>query len=344
MNSDGEIRFGLGAIKGSGEAAVESIIEERDAHGPFATIFDFAERINLRVVNKKTFECLAMSGAFDCFDEYHRRQYLQAPEGEQSLIEKVIRYANKMQLEAESAQASLFGGSTGMDTPRPKIAYIEPYGEIEKLNIEKEVVGLYISGHPLDKFKLEIKSFCNAQLNDLNDLPPLLNKELRIAGIVSGFAHRTTKSGKPFGTLTLEDYNGNFTFFMFGDDYLKFKEYMMQGWFLFVTGSVVAQKWGNNRMEFKIRSLDLLNDVRDKKAHGVELFVNLNDINQQIVGQIEDICASHKGQCSLRVNLVDASEDLQVELMSRKYKVDPSDDLLDKIKKIPEVKCRLLIS
>ncbi len=344
VNRDGEIRFGLGAIKGSGEAAVESIIAEREENGPFQDVFDFAERINLRAVNKKTFECLAMSGAFDCFGEFHRRQYLQAPEGEQTLIEKVIKYANKMQLEAESAQASLFGGDTGMDTPRPKIVPIEPFGEIEKLNIEREVVGLYISGHPLDKFKLEITSFCNTELNALNDLTAMQNREIRLAGIVSAFAHRTTKSGKPFGTLTLEDYNGNFTFFLFGDDYLKFKEYMMQGWFLYLVGNVVQQKWGNNRLEFKIRTMDLLNDLRNKKTEGVELMVNLTDLNKDVVGQIEDICATHKGQCALRVNLVDAAEDIQVELMSRRYKVDPSDELLNKMKKIPEVRCRLLIS
>jgi len=343
VNKDGEIRFGLGAIKGSGEAAVESIIQEREEHGAFKDIFDFAERINLRTVNKKTFECLAMSGAFDCFEDFHRRQYLQAPEGEQTLIEKVIKYANKMQLEAESAQASLFGGATGMDTPRPRIADIEPYGQIEKLNIEREVVGLYISGHPLDKFKLEIQSFCNTELNELNDLTSMQNKEIRLAGIVSSFAHRTTKSGKPFGTLTLEDYNGNFTFFLFGDDYLKFKEYMMQGWFLYLVGHVVQQKWGNNRLELKIRSIDLLNDLRDKKTQGVELLVHLNDLNKDVVGQIEDICTTHRGQCALRVNLVDVTEDIQVELMSRRYKVDPSDELLNKMKKIPEVRCRLLI-
>ncbi|TRX55956.1 DNA polymerase III subunit alpha [Fulvivirga sp. M361] len=343
VNKDGEIRFGLGAIKGSGEAAVEAIIEERKANGPFKDIFDFAERINLRQVNKKTFECLAMSGAFDCFEEYHRRQYLHAAENDTTLIEKVIKYANKMQMEAESAQASLFGGASGMENPKPTIPPIEPFGDIEKLNIEKEVVGLYISGHPLDKFGFEMDNFCNTELNELNDLPALQGKEIRMAGIVSSFAHRTTKGGKPFGTLTLEDYNGNFTFFLFGDDYIKFKEYLMQGWFLFLQGNVVEQKWGDNRLEFKIRSIDILNDLRDKKTKGVKVNVNLNEISENVIEQIETLCTEFKGECSFHLNLVDMEEKMSVELMSRKYKVNPSNELMSKIKLIPEVNCEILL-
>jgi DNA polymerase-3 subunit alpha len=344
VNPEGEIRFGLGAIKGSGESAVISIIEERESGGPFRNIFEFAERVNLRAVNKKTFECLAMSGAFDCFGDYHRRQYLQAPEGENTLIENVIRYANKMQLEAESAQASLFGGSSGVEIPKPKVTPIEPFGEIEKLNIEKEVVGLYISGHPLDKFEFEISNFCNTTLNELNNLEKLQNKEVRLAGIVSDFAHRTTKGGKPFGTITLEDYNGNFTFFLFGDDYLKFKEFMMKGWFLFVQGVVAAQKWGNNRLEFKIRKLEILNDLRDKRTKGIELVLNSQDLSPNMIDQIMVLCQDHKGNCQVEVRVRDESEDIQVGLISRKFKVDPTNELISSLKKIPEIRCRLKLS
>lgn len=343
VNSEGQIRFGLGAIKGSGEAAVEAIIEEREANGPFADIFDFAERVNLRTVNKKTFECLAMSGAFDCFEDYHRRQYLHAPEGDSSLIEKVIKYANKMQLEAESAQSSLFGGDSGIETPRPTISPIDPFGEIEKLNIERDVVGLYISGHPLDDFAFEIENFCNTELKELEDLTALQGKEVKLAGIVSSFAHRTTKGGKPFGTLTMEDYNGNFTFFLFGEDYIKFKTYLMQGWFLYIQGVVAEQKWGDRRLEFKIRNIELLNDLRDKKSKGVLLNVNLSELNENTIEQIEKLCLSHKGECALHVNLVDMEENIGVELLSRKFKINPSNELINAIKQIPEIQCKVLV-
>ncbi len=343
VNKDGEIRFGLGAIKGSGEAAVEAIIEERKENGPFKDIFDFAERVNLRTVNKKTFECLAMSGAFDCFEEFHRRQYLHAPEGDQPLIEKVIKYANKMQMEAESAQASLFGGASGVDTPKPKVEHIEPFGEFEKLNIERDVVGLYISGHPLDDYEFEIDSFCNIELSKLSELDELEGKDLRMAGIVSGFAHRTTKGGKPFGTLTVEDYNGNFTFFFFGDDYVKFKEYMMQGWFLFMQGRVTRQKWGDQRLELKLNSIELLSELRDKKTKGIVVTMNAEEVNSQVIDQIENICTQFKGDLSLRFNLVDHKSNIASELLSRKFTINPSNEMIEEMKKIPELKCEVLM-
>ncbi|MEO1051628.1 MAG: DNA polymerase III subunit alpha [Bacteroidota bacterium] len=343
VNENGEIRFGLGAIKGAGEAAVEAIIEERHEAGAFNDIFEFAERVNLRTVNKKTFECLAMSGAFDCFEDYHRRQYLHAEEGDSTLIEKVIKYANKLQLETESAQASLFGGSSGVDVPKPKVNPIEPFGDIEKLNIEKEVVGLYISGHPLDDFQFEIENFCNTELNQLNNLESLNGKEIRLAGSVSDFSHRTTKTGKPFGTMTLEDYNGSFTFFLFGEDYLKFKEYMMKGWFLYITGRVAEQRWGNNRLEFKIANIELLNDLRDKKSKGLLISIRLNEINQELIGKIEMLCEEHKGECPLKVNVVDTEANIAVELMSRKYKINPSNAMIDNIQKLQEVEYKVLV-
>ena len=169
VNKKGEIRFGLGAIKGAGEAAVEAVIQEREKRR-YQDIFDFSKRVNLRAVNKKTFECMAMSGAFDCFENYHRRQFLFEPENDMNLIEKVIRYGNKEQSEKSAAQQSLFGGESGMHIPVPKVADCEPYGELEKLKIEKEVVGFYISGHPLDQFKFEIESFAKNRFTDLLEL------------------------------------------------------------------------------------------------------------------------------------------------------------------------------
>ncbi len=249
VNKVGQIRFGLGAIKGAGEAAVEAIIQEREAHGPFRDIFDFARRLSLRAVNKKTYECLALSGAFDCFTEYHRRHYVYAKEGDISLTEKVIRYANKLQQETMSAQASLFGGNAGTEMPSPKVDPVEAFSEIEKLHFEKEVVGVYISGHPLDNFKFEMDSFCNVPLTVLNDLEKSEGKEYKVGGIVSMVEHRLTKTGRPFGKLILEDYTGKFEFMLWSDDYLKFKSFLMPGLFLFVEGSVLRKSWGEQNLE-----------------------------------------------------------------------------------------------
>jgi DNA polymerase-3 subunit alpha len=220
VNQAGEIRFGMGAVKGTGESAVLEIIDKRDEKGHFKDIFEFATRVNLRSVNKKSFESLAKAGGFDCFEEFHRRQYIDPDQDGTTVIEKAIRYANKMQQEEESNQVSLFGGASeaGSVSMLPRVGRIEPYGEIEKLNIEKEMVGLYISGHPLDQFKFEIDYLTNGHLGLMVDLHAIKGRELRLGGIVSSVQHRTTKTGKPFGQFTLEDFNDNHSFFLFSQD------------------------------------------------------------------------------------------------------------------------------
>ena len=339
VNAAGEIRFGMAAIKGAGSAAVEEIIKEREANGPFKNIFDFAKRVSSKALNKKTMEALAMAGGFDCFKEHHRRQYLEAPDGDLTLIEKATKYAQKVQQEEESAQVSLFGGGGGsMDIPMPSVAPMEPFSQLQQLNIEKEVVGLYISGHPLDQYRLEIESFTNANLPELNDLESLKNKkELKIAGSVSSFAHRTTKNGKPFGTLTLEDYHGGFTFFLFGEDYVKFKEYFMTGWFLFLSGQVVGKKWAENELEFKITNIMLLSEVRGKMVKGLRVNIDLDDLTLDLMEKLEAITEKYKGEAKLYFDVVDRKENIALELFSKKFSIDPSADMIKELKEIPEV-------
>jgi DNA polymerase-3 subunit alpha len=337
VNKAGEIRFGLGAIKGAGDAAVEGIIQERDHKGPFTDIFDFAKRLSNRAANKKTFECLALSGAFDCFKDIHRKQYVFAKDGDISLIEKAIKYAAKTQQDEQSAQASLFGGSSGTAMPKPKIDYVEPYSEIEKLNLEKEVVGIYISGHPLDNFRFEMESFCNTACNQLGELDSILGREIRIGGIVSGVEHRTTKTGKPFGKFTIEDYTGNYTFVLFGEDYLKFKTFMTQGWFLFIEGAVVKNSWGQQNVEVKIRTIDLLNELGLKRTKGVQLRVNAKDITKDLIGKIEDVCQQYNGSTPLYLKVRDEQENINLELLSRRFRINPINDMVSKMKKMPEI-------
>jgi len=342
VNKEGEIRFGLGAIKGAGDAAVEAIILERDARGPFEDIFEFAKRVNQRSVNKKTFECLALSGAFDCFTGIHRRQYVFAKDGEINLLEKAMKYAAKTQQDEQSAQASLFGGSSGTVMPKPKVDFVEPFSEIEKLNLEKEVVGIYISGHPLDNFKFEMDAFCTVSCNQLNEIEPLLGRELKLGGIVSGVEHRTTKTGKPFGKFTVEDYNGNYTFTLFGEDYLKFKNFMNIGWFLFIEGAVIKNTWGQMNIEYKIRNIDLLNEIGVKKSKGVQLRVNSLDITQELIGRIENVCQEFTGSTPLYLKVRDEQENISLELLSRKFRVNPINDMVSKMKKTGEVEVEVV--
>ncbi|MDH4091575.1 MAG: DNA polymerase III subunit alpha [Cyclobacteriaceae bacterium] len=343
VNKAGEIRFGLGAIKGAGDAAVEAIIQERDAGGPFGDIFEFSKRMNQRSVNKKTYECLALSGAFDCFSGLHRRQYVFAKDGELSLLEKAMKYAAKTQQEEQSAQASLFGGTSGIVLPQPKIDYVEPFTEIEKLNLEKEVVGIYISGHPLDNFKFEMDAFCNTACNTLNELEVMEGREAKLGGIVSGVEHRTTKKGKPFGKFTLEDYSGNYTFILFGDDYLKFKTFMNVGWFLFIEGVVARNTWGQQNLEFKIRNIDLLNELGVKRSKGVQLRINATDITPEMIGVIENVCTAFSGDTPLYLKIHDAEENINLELLSRKFRINPVNDMVNLLKKAGEIAVEVVL-
>ena len=340
VNRDGEIRFGLGAIKGAGEAAVMAIINERE-NGHYKDIFEFARRVNLRAVNKKTFECLAMAGAFDCFHEHHRRQFLFEPENDISLIEKVIKYGNKEQTEKNAAQQSLFGGENGLEVPVPKVPDCEPYGEIEKLKIEKDVVGFYISGHPLDQFTFEIDTFTNNKFSELQDLDSRIGSEMSLAGIVTEVVHRVTKTGKPFGILTIEGYEDSHTFYLFSDDYIKFKEFMVVGWFLYLKGIVITRQWGDQRPEFKISSIQLLSEIREKLSKSIQVDIKPTAVNEEIINQIEEILVNNPGKCSFKVNLVEEKENISVDLLSRKFMVNPNDTLLNSLKNLPEIEYKV---
>ena len=338
VNQEGQIRFGMAAIKGVGGAAVDAIVEEREKKGKYTNIFEFCKRVNSRALNKKSLESLAMAGSFDCFPQYHRRQYLEAPDGDVTLLEKAVKYAQKVQQEADSAQVSLFGGGSGMEVPLPSVTHMEPFSQLQELNIEKEVVGLYISGHPLDQFKVEMESFTNTPLTEFPDLENLKKKgEVKAAGMVTSFAHRTTKTGKPFGTLTLEDYHGGHTFFIFGEDYIKYKEYFMTGWFIYITGAVHPNKWKENEFEFKISSMMLLSNVRGKMIKGLRVNIDLDDLSFDLMEKLEGITQKYKGEAKLYINIIDNKENITLDLMSKRYTVDPSNEMIKDLGQIPEV-------
>jgi DNA polymerase-3 subunit alpha len=283
-----------------------------------------------------------LSGAFDCFKEFHRRHYVYAKEGDISLTEKVIRYANKLQQETMSAQASLFGGSTGTEMPPPKVDPVEMFSEIEKLHFEKEVVGVYISGHPLDNFKFEMDSFCNAPLAALNELDKSEGKDYKVGGIVATVEHRLTKTGRPFGKMIMEDYSGKFEFMLWSEDYLKFKSFLMPGLFLFIEGSVVRKSWGEQNLEFKIRNMELLNELGVKRTKGLQLRMNAVSINAALITQIEKLCQEYSGGTPLYLKLRDEGENISLELLSRKFRVKPVNEMVSKIRRIPEVEVEIV--
>ena len=335
VNKEKEILFGLGAIKGSGDAAVNYIIKERKINGIFKDVFDFICRTNSRAVNKKTYEALALAGAFDCFEKISRRQYTHAEESEKSLIEKSIIYANKIQKEKDTKQTSLFGGANGSDIPQPPIPNIKPFNKIEKLKIEKDILGLYISGHPLDKYKFEIKNLCNTNFKKLKDNYKINSRtNLNTAGIVTEVEHKISKNGKPYGSITIEDFDDSYNFLFFSDDYIRFKNYMELGWFLFLSGKM-KNKWNNpEELEYKIDDIKLLTKVRDDLIKELHLKINIDDINSEIINNLEkDLKNSKKGNCHLKITIVanNNGKTLSLDMISREKKISIDDNFLKSI-------------
>ncbi len=345
VNQKAEIRFGMGAIKGVGGAAIEAIIEERKNKDLFENIFDFTERVNLKAVNKKSIESLAMAGGFDCFPEYHRRQYLWAPEGDQTLIEKIVRYANNKQAEKDAAQVSMFGGDSDVAIPLPRVAECEPFSDMDKLKIEKDVVGFYISGHPLDQFEIELESFCKP-INDINKFP---NQDISIGGIVNSVRNGQTKNGKPYGVVHIEDYNGAVELFMMGEKYVNHAQYLRPGEFLYVQGRVEVN-WRKQKeirenpalnpapedWELSTAAISLLSELREKRGKGIQVTVSAQDINDKFVDKLMELIDEHSGETSLHVEVFDPLENISVDLFSRNIKVEPSNELIRELKNIGE--------
>ena len=338
VNDEGQIRFGLGAIKGTGEAAVEAIISERE-NGPFEDIFQFAQRVNLRTVNKKTFESLAMAGAFDCFADLHRRQYMVAENGENSLIEKVIRYGNRLQDEQNASQVSLFGGDSGVEIPLPKVPYNEPYSELEKLRIEKEVVGFYISGHPLDQFKLDIQHFCTCSVNKIESHK---QEKIAVAGIVTKFNERLSKNGRPFGLFSIEDFEDSLDLAMFGEEYLKFRHLLGIGSFIYLEGQVIERYKQPGVWELKPFNIQLLSEIRDKMSKGILVRVNLHHLTDDLVDKLETLSQDYPGPCQLKLNVSDPQENIEVETLSRKFQVKPQDELIAELDLLSDISFKIL--
>ena len=341
VNQKGEIRFGLGAIKGTGDAAVESIIEERKKGGPFKDVFDFVIRINLRTVNKKTLESLAYGGAFDNQEEFHRAQYFTPAEGETATyIEKLTRYANNYHAEKSAAQQSLFGGVGGEpNIARPKPPVVEPWSEIERLKFEKDVVGFYISGHPLDEFRIELESFCTCTLDKLFD-EANQGREITVGGIVTTKQLRQSKNGNPFVIFKLEDYNGTVEMSLFGEDFVRMGNYIEEGLFLHVKGKL-QNRWNSDTFEFRPNFIQLLTEVRTKYSKELCVQLDLKLINNEFVAKIADLIKTYPGSCNLVLRVTDDEDRVDVSMLSRPFKIAPVNELLKELDAMDGVGYRL---
>ncbi|MFP4091805.1 MAG: DNA polymerase III subunit alpha [Cyclobacteriaceae bacterium] len=338
VNKEGQIRFGLGGIKGAGESAVSAIIDERKENGPFRDIFEFTKRLSTRPVNKKTMECLAMAGAFDGFEGVHRRQYIFAENGDGSLLEKAMKYATTLQQEEQAAQTTLFGGSNGFEVPRPRVPDCEPYSEIEKLKIEKDMVGFYISGHPLDQFKLEIENFCTCTVDKVENYK---NQDISVAGIITSFQERTTRTGKPFALVTIEDYQASLGLAFFGEDYLSNRHRLAMGQFIYVRGRVEERYNQPDVWELQPKTVQLLSEIREKMTAGIQINIPVDMLKPETVAKLEHLLSTYQGTSKLKVCLQDGAENITVDTMSRRFKVSPVNAFFAELEKMREISYRL---
>lgn len=342
VNKKGHIRFGLGAIKGVGEAAVDAIVEERAKNGEYTDIFDFVSRINVRQVNKKSLESLAFAGAFDCFSEIPRSHYFYVDQENTTFIEKIVRYASRMAELKASATQSLFGelgAGTGNDIAKPRIPTAEAWSVMEQLKNEKEVVGVYISGHPLDEYRIEINNFCNSSVSQLE----LKGGNVQsFAGIVTKMNVRTSGNGNQFMIFSLEDFTGTTEFALFAKDYIEFERFIGLDRLLFIQGVYKNKNSYSDQKAFKIQSIELLSEILSSRTKEMKLSLNLHSLNKTSLDYLLETLERHKGNKKLVIEVYDEVERLQLDFMSRKMQLNIEKSLMDELAEIENITVKLI--
>ena len=322
VDDEGNVRFGLAAIKGVGEAAVQDIVECRQRDGKFKSVYDFMERVNLQAVNRKTLENLAVGGAFDSISDLPRSAYFASDGREGTFLEALVRYGNRVQSEKANVQQSLFGGGNAeADIQKPEPLPHEPWTKLEMLNKEREVIGIYLSSHPLDDFSVIIRHYCHSTLGDLQDLPSMKNRDFTVAGMVTSVTHLTTKTGKPYGRFTIEDYNSSHEFVLFSKDYENFRRYLYEGYYLLVRGRVQERTYNPNELECRINSMMMLSEAQETLIRELTIALPVAELTEDIVSQLKETINENRGNVTLRVKVLDPQADVAVNLYSKTLKV-----------------------
>ncbi len=348
VNDQGEIRFGLGALKGVGQGAVEAIVEEREANGPYTSVFDLVKRVDLRRANKKSLESLVLAGAFDSLGDHHRAQFFfREKENEPNFLDKLVKYGVNDQENRNAAQASLFDDAPeGTGIPEPPLPACEPWNTLDELNREKEIVGVYISGHPLDDHKFVIEGLCTHNLDQLNALThDQIGQSFKVAGVVIDFAHKTSKKGNPFGVFEVADYTDSYRFVIFGDDYNKAQHLLTMNNYLFIEGKVQAHYKNEEEVECKVGQLCLLSEAREKFIRSVTLKMPYNEVNPEVMDQLEGLMERTNGEngpCQVRFRLFDPLDrKMAVDMPSKQYGIPLENAVLQKLDALKGVEYEL---
>ena len=334
VNAKGDIRFGMASVKGVGENAVSAIVSERKANGPYKSIFDFVQRVNLSACNRKNIENLAMAGAFDCFSEIRREQFVQPCGKNEVFSDVLVRYGTKYQTDRMESQFSLFGDLGHTDLiATPAIPDAAEWPLLERLNKEKELVGIYLSAHPLDEYRVILENVCNVGITQLEDRQALVNKDLIMGGVVTGVRETRTKTGKPCGFTRIEDFTGSSEIALFGEPWLKWANMMKEGNYLFIKAKCQPYKYAPERVDLVINSIELLQDVKDTAISSITLTMPLSELDKEFVSDLDTLTGT-EGKTTLKFIFTDlTSPDNKVSLSSATRRITVTQELMDYLKK-----------
>lgn len=339
INKSGGLRFGLSAIKGVGAGAVSDIIKERDNNGDFKSIYNFVERVNLQTINKKNLEALAMAGAFDSFENIYRSQYFGDTGDGNTFIEALIKFGNRIQSEKQSSMASLFGGLQTIDIKLPQLPNVPEWPKIVALEKEKNLIGIYLSSHPLDDYALEIRSYCTRDINlsNLNnEIESLKNRDLSLAGIVTDTQEGLTKNGKPFASLTLTDYSDSYKIMFFGNDFVNFGNFCKKGLFLLIRGKIAAKWQGGDQLEFKASKIELLQELAEK-AESLRIEIEPEYLSSEWIEELDSKFAQSPGKTLIRFTVYDQTTNIKLLLFSRIRRTGLTQELKAYLQKNPDI-------
>jgi len=342
VNKAGDIRFGLGAIKGVGENAVRAILEEREK-GFFTDAYDFLERVNLNACNKKSIESMALAGSFEAFSQISREQFVAANSKGESFLDILIRYGNKVQIDKASITNSLFGGDNTVHVAKPEPPQVPSWPDLVRLTKEKELVGMYLSSHPLDGFSVVIDYVCNTTMEDIKQGNLVQNKDLVFGGIVTDVRERTSKKNEQFAFVTLEDYSGSAEIPFWPKDYLDFGKYLRPSMFLFIKAKYVSKAWRPGELELKVNSISLLSEVMDSAVEKVNISIPLSIVEKSFVEDLFDEVRKHPGNAQFTITLTDYEEDppCRLDLFSRAYQVQPTKDFIHYLEQMDSVTLKI---
>lgn len=332
----GDVRFGLAGIKGLGDNAVQSIIDEREKKGKFKDLYDFFERVNLNACNRKNVECLVLSGAFDSFEGFTREQFFAKNESGYTFVETLISYGQRFQQEQEESHNSLFGGSDAVEISKPKSPIVyDKWSDLERLNKEGELLGLYISGHPLDEYSIVIKNLCTLSMSEVEDLNPFLNQEVTMGGMVTQSNEYISKRGSAYGKVRIEDFSGSGEIAIFGDTWAQFKGYFSVGNSVFISARVAPRRWGDGEPDLQILKVDWLADVKDRKVQSITINANLHAIDMTLVAELSNLVLNSQGDSQLNFHVTDPETGQYVTLSRQDSRINVTAELINYIEAHP---------